>query len=63
MKSGTIKIAIPTDYPPYGFVGIDLGGSASMTADPMYPVAPVRKIRMTELPILIGVGLRGSWLG
>ena len=24
MKSGTIKIAIPTDFPPYGFVGIDL---------------------------------------
>ncbi|CAN5582150.1 transporter substrate-binding domain-containing protein [soil metagenome] len=24
MKSKTIKIAIPTDYPPYGFVGIDM---------------------------------------
>jgi polar amino acid transport system substrate-binding protein len=24
MKSKTIKIAIPTDYPPYGFVGTDL---------------------------------------
>lgn len=24
MKSGTIKIAVPTDYPPYGFVGLDL---------------------------------------
>ena len=23
-KSRTIKIAIPTDFPPYGFVGIDL---------------------------------------
>ena len=24
LKAKTIKIAIPTDYPPYGFVGIDL---------------------------------------
>ncbi|RZL07820.1 MAG: transporter substrate-binding domain-containing protein [Rubrivivax sp.] len=24
MKSKTIKIGVPTDYPPYGFVGIDL---------------------------------------
>lgn len=24
LKSKTIKIAVPTDYPPYGFVGIDL---------------------------------------
>ncbi len=24
MKSKTIKIAVPTDYPPYGFVGTDL---------------------------------------
>jgi polar amino acid transport system substrate-binding protein len=24
LKTKTIKIAIPTDYPPYGFVGIDL---------------------------------------
>lgn len=24
MKAKTIKIAVPTDYPPYGFVGIDL---------------------------------------
>ncbi len=23
-KTKTIKIAIPTDYPPYGFVGVDL---------------------------------------
>jgi polar amino acid transport system substrate-binding protein len=23
-KTGTIRIAVPTDYPPYGFVGIDL---------------------------------------
>ena len=24
MKSGQIKVAIPTDYPPYGFVGTDM---------------------------------------
>jgi polar amino acid transport system substrate-binding protein len=24
LKAKVIKIAIPTDYPPYGFVGIDL---------------------------------------
>ncbi|RZJ15169.1 MAG: amino acid ABC transporter substrate-binding protein, partial [Haliea sp.] len=24
MKSKTIKIAVPTDFPPYGMVGVDL---------------------------------------
>ena len=24
MKSKTLKVAVPTDYPPYGFAGLDL---------------------------------------
>ena len=36
--------------------------SASRTADPIYPVAPVRKIRMAESPIVVGLRAPGVGL-
>ncbi len=34
MKAKVVKVGVPTDYPPYGFVGPDLQPSASTSTSP-----------------------------
>jgi polar amino acid transport system substrate-binding protein len=50
MKSKTIKIAVPTDYPPYGFVGVDFAPQG-LDIDMANLIAAKMGVKVELLPV------------
>ena len=54
MKAKTIKIAIPTDFPPYGFVGTDLAPPGQGQMRQLQPQAIAGQRRQRAAPQTCG---------
>jgi len=61
-KTNLIKIAIPTDFPPYGFVGIDLKPQG-LDIDMANYIAAKMGVKIELVPVTSAVGPSGynSW--
>ena len=53
MKAKTIKIGIPTDYPPYGFVGLDLK-PMGMDVAMAQLIADKMGVKLEAVPVISG---------
>lgn len=53
LKAKTIKIAVPTDYPPYGFVGIDLQPQG-LDIDMAKLIADKLGVKLQMVPVISG---------